>query len=579
MEYDLNHAAGLPILYPGDLGPFSWHQELLRRAGEADLPPPLSEETAKQIADKEVEYAHLAGQLKSYKARSLRRIAIPKKGISYLISENEATQRVLDLIADELHTWTSKHRLDPEFVMNPAEWGLGQMLAERRDLLVALRLAQSRPVESEKFIEGINRPFFVTVTELLISFIPIVGSVVAAYEAYTGEDLFGYELDHVDRAILGASVLLPFVGRFIKGGRALYTAERMAALYGRDAVQWSKVISASERLAARPGGIKLLRESADAVRSGKHLASDVERTKQLEALLKDLELDKLGVAKGVATAGVQDIARAEAIAKITAKYPVLLKGIKLDALALDRILAKGKNVDHIKGQLLEELLEVRVLELLGAQTGRRALGVEKVAGHLEFIPGYLIRDASGRQLTDGVLAIREAGSLRIVTIFEAKAGEAAVRELKLASSHLSELSVADRTELRRYSRDLLRELQEKAAVTGKPVTKTVEDIEREIILTERGGQVRRDIERLAPSLGETSTRIYVGGVETRAVVSPKASKFIGVLPRDVKSGNIKADVEQLGYAFDVLNVEAKSADLKSLAEDIAKLTARSTSQP
>lgn len=251
----------------------------------------------------------------------------------------------------------------------------------------------------------------------------------------------------------------------------------------------------------------------------------------------------------------------------------------LDAPALDRILAKGTNLNQVKGQLLEELLEVRVLELLGSQAGRRMLGVEKVAGKLEFIPGHLIRDAGGRQLTDGVLAIREAGRLRILTIFEAKAGKAAARELKLASSSMAELSAADRTELRRYARDLLRDLREQAAATGQPVTSTVEDIERELILTERGGQVRRDIERLAPSESETSTKIYVGGVETRAVVSPKGIKIVGVLPGDLKPGNLAVDIKQLGYAFDILNVDAKAADLTNLAEDLVKLVTPGSSTP
>ena len=63
----------------------------------------------------------------------------------------------------------------------------------------------------------------------------------------------------------------------------------------------------------------------------------------------------------------------------------------------------------------------------------------------------------------------------------------------------------------------------------------------------------------------------MGGVESPAIVSPRATKVIGVLPADVKPGNLTADLRQLGYAFDVLHVEATAADLANLAADLAKL--------
>jgi hypothetical protein len=281
MQIELESAPALPLRYPGSTGPFEWHRKVLATAGESLMPPVLDDKTAAAIADKIFEYSHLAGLLKSYKERSLRSISIPKKGISYLLSENSATQAVLNAIADELGRWVNKHKFDPGFLKYDTNWGLGELLAERTDLVVALRVAQLKPVESEKLYIGINRPLFVTVSEIAIAFIPVVGNAVAAYEAYSGEDIFGYDLDVVDRAVLGVSVLLPFIGRFVKGGKALYTASRMAQLYGRDAAEWPRVMSAAERLSTTSQGIKLLQESSTAVRSGKHIGEDAARAKAL----------------------------------------------------------------------------------------------------------------------------------------------------------------------------------------------------------------------------------------------------------------------------------------------------------
>jgi hypothetical protein len=64
----------------------------------------------------------------------------------------------------------------------------------------------------------------------------------------------------------------------------------------------------------------------------------------------------------------------------------------LDALAIEQILTKGPNVDHLKGQLLEELVERRVVPWLRTRMGGFALGITvPTCKKLEFIPGHLIR--------------------------------------------------------------------------------------------------------------------------------------------------------------------------------------------
>jgi len=534
---------------------------------------PLDDKTAKAIREKRREYYARIRFLRNFKDSSRESFGIPKLGISYLIYANDATQKVLNIIADELVRWVDAHMYDAEFLTHDAEWGTSEMLATRRDLLFALRLAQLQPVEREKFYEGIHRPLYVTIIETAISFIPIIGNAVALYESYTGEDLYGYELDTVDRAVLAGSVLLPFVGRFIKGGRALYSAERMVQLYGRDAAEWSRAIAAGEGLAAHPNGVKLLTEADNLVHSGKHIADNQTLEKEIQSLFEDINNAEKSITSGATTAA-KDIAHTSIISQklesLAAKYPIL-KTLPLDALAIDRILAKGSNISQVKGQLLEELLGSKITELLGTNTGKALLGIGNLEGQLEFIPGHLIRDTAGRQWSDGVLAIRQGNTLHILTIFEAKAGKRSARELSLASSSISDLSKEEREELRAEAREDLRKLRQRARRTGKPVTKTLEDIEKEFHLTELGGQVRRDIERAAPSEGQTSTKFLVDNVETNVIVSPRGTRVVGVLPTDVKSKSMIKDLRGLDYTFDVLNIDIKQNELETLAKELSDI--------
>lgn len=58
---------------------------------------------------------------------------------------------------------------------------------------------------------------------------------------------------------------------------------------------------------------------------------------------------------------------------------------------MERILLKGPNLNHLKGQLLEELLESRIVPWLKQRWGGLALALDVPAGkELEFIPGYII---------------------------------------------------------------------------------------------------------------------------------------------------------------------------------------------
>src|SRR5262249_60606179 len=96
---------------------------------------------------------------------------------------------------------------------------------------------------------------------------------------------------------------------------------------------------------------------------------------------------------------------------------------EIDANAIERIARYGHQ-SGVQGQLFEEVLFNRITVWLRDPAGKAALGLTEFEGRLQFFPGHLIRDANGRQLTDGVIAI-ETGNREyfVVAVFEGKSGE------------------------------------------------------------------------------------------------------------------------------------------------------------
>src|SRR4030095_12523906 len=82
---------------------------------------------------------------------------------------------------------------------------------------------------------------------------------------------FGYKLPVSERAILGASSLLPLAGRLVKGGRALYTESRLVALYGRDAAAWSRTLHVSGLAAEGMPALRAIEDAEVALRTERSL--------------------------------------------------------------------------------------------------------------------------------------------------------------------------------------------------------------------------------------------------------------------------------------------------------------------
>lgn len=497
------------------------------------------------------EYLDLS--LKILKWGSVKQQVIQDKqaGKQWLIlGPNALVPKINELIASELMRWFNAHPRTKELVTQSATVGLATMLSERPDLATLLRLAQTLPLDVEVSNIPVDRPAMVEAVEFAIGLIPVVGNVVAAYEAWSGEDLFGYQLTDLERGILGASVLLPVAGRLAKGGRALYSEARLVSLYGRDAAAWQRAIGASGRSAAEHQALDAIAKADRALRTQKSVAG---------ALAKEAATAVPTLTKGsAAIATTVDQAIVDLLKELRTAHPALSA---LDELALQRVLAKGPNVDHLKGQLLEEMIESRLVPWLGGREGGYALGIVVPAGKkLEFIPGHIVRDSMGRQISDGLLAYRDGEKLVIAAVFEAKAGKNAARELSLKKGGMSSLTEAERAELRANAKDVWLEQRDAARATGQPFKKTIDDVEKEYALSELGGQVRRDVERLAD--GAT---IRVGSENIAVTFSPTKTKFFGVIPRDVKAATIEAQLKDSGFTYEILGVDIASAKLKEIA--------------
>jgi hypothetical protein len=542
----------------GFTGAARWAYVSQQKASEQISPQYGSPE---QLSRKYEEYLDLSLQMLRWGRVKQELIVDKQAGKQYLVlGANPQVAEIMKVLSRELMLWFEAQPNTRDLIEWPARLGLATMLTERPDLSTLLRIAGTLPPDVEVSAVPVDRPAMVEAVELAIGLIPVVGSAVAAYEAWSGKDLFGYHLSDLERGILGASVLLPIAGRIVKGGRALYTEARLVSLYGRDAATWSKALSASGRGLAEREALTAVEKAERALRIEGSVTG---------AIARDAADSVPRLARGGgAAAATADQAIVDLLRDLHSAHPQL-RG--LDALSLERVLAKGPNVDHLKGQLLEELIESRLVPWLSSREGSFALGMTVPAGKkLEFIPGHLIRDVEGRQITDGMLVFREGEDLVVAAVFEAKAGKHAARELSLKRASLSGLTDAERTELRANAKDVWREQRAEARAAGKPFKKTLEQVEKEYALSELGGQVRRDVERLAEGTTGPS-RIRVGTQEFTVRMSPTRTKFFGVLPSDVRAATIEAQLKEIGFSYEILGVDIKASALKDIASSLQPL--------
>ncbi|TVP53417.1 MAG: hypothetical protein EA349_13800 [Halomonadaceae bacterium] len=194
---------------------------------------------------------------------------------------------------------------------------------------------------------------------------------------------------------------------------------------------------------------------------------------------------------------------------------------------------------------------------------------------MEFVPGHLIRDSAGRQISDGMVIHRRRDQVQILTIFEAKAGRQGARELSLSGGSFSSLSGPERLELRAYARDIHRERLEMARLSGDPQAlasvPSIETIQSQVLLRERGGQIRRDMERLGASAEGTLTTLHFGSLATPVQLSPTRTRVVGVVPRDLATRQLQQELRDLPYNTEIWGIDLTRSALSDIVKELAGL--------
>lgn len=205
----------------------------------------------------------------------------------WLVWASEREKAVRDLIAREfLHEEIARMH-EKSFTATTAEQDFKAFLRSHPEEFGAYVLAQAYPQTEGYDIPPEDIPLWQTAVETAISFIPVVGSIVAGTEALVGYDLFGHELSTTDRAILGAAVLLPAAAKVFKLGRAAVTVATLARDYRLSAREADAAFRALSGL--RPGskGVRLLDDAAREVRAGRPVR-DAGRLGEIKELLTSM---------------------------------------------------------------------------------------------------------------------------------------------------------------------------------------------------------------------------------------------------------------------------------------------------
>ena len=152
------------------------------------------------------------------------------------------------------------------------------------ELRKALLLTSSHP-DVEQY--GIEIQAWQIAVEVIVGFIPIVGTIVGAKEVITGEDLFGHELSTTERVIIGVTLLLPAFGKLYKVGRGVLAAEEMVRLYGLSTREAAYTYRFALKLGPGTAGARLFASAGEEIRAGRKV-TDQKLLQEMEQVLKDV---------------------------------------------------------------------------------------------------------------------------------------------------------------------------------------------------------------------------------------------------------------------------------------------------
>lgn len=375
-------------------------------------------------------------------------IDAPSEGVSYLIMASENERLVREIIAEGfLHYMVERmSQPDPKFRETTADQDLLTFLKENPDLLDALNIAYAHPYVEKHDLER-DIPGWQTAISVAIGFIPVVGQIVGAYEAISGEDIFGNPLTGTERAIIGACILLPAASKIYKVSKAAVTSGEIARTYRLTARESDALFRATAEI--KPGSIgeKLLGSAKADILAGKKIV-DQQRMDDLAALLKEMGMLDDATARVLSfarrttrpvTRRIDRLELSKFVSKLTPDELAHLQTLGEDAwsrlftYATSRTSAFGKGgaarsgaIFSLKGKIAEELFTLTkefddmhkaVLEIA------RKEGIP--ADSVKFITNVVSDMPKGSpfptgELTDGVFVAFHNNKARVLGVIESK---------------------------------------------------------------------------------------------------------------------------------------------------------------
>jgi hypothetical protein len=474
-------------------------------------------------------------------------IDAPSQGITYLIMASENERLVRELIAEGfLHYMVERmSKPDPAFRKTTADQDLIKFLDENPDLEDALRIAYAHPYVEKHDLER-DIPGWQIAIEVAVGFIPIVGQVVGAYEAISGEDLFGNPLTGTERAIIGACILLPAASKLYKVSKAAVTTSEIARTYRLTAREADALFRATAEIKPGSLGEKLLGSAKSDILAGKKIV-DEQRMQDLAALLKEMGMLDDATARVLSfarrttrtvTRRVDRLELSKFVPKLTADELGHLQTLGEDAwsrlfsYASSRTSSFGKTgaarsgaIYSLKGKISEELF---TLTKEFDETRKAVLEIAKKEGipadSVKFITNVVSDMPKGSpfptgELTDGVFVAFHNNKARVLGVIESK-----------SPSNLKDLATAK---------------------------------------GEYFGQIEKDLERFSEFTVYFDGRAFA---ETDIVISRHNTLWIGVGPPGFSLGPTHMERIQNGIpGFRLVNGLVDDARLNEVAERLLQL--------
>lgn len=613
---------------PGTRGPFLWRFSKIKEAEKSFME---YEPTNTEIVQKLKEYQEKVDSLLKDVFVNTKTFLNSSGGCpkSYFIEpkfimeegkEGKTKQIAMELVKQikfAVLNWVINNCFNRNLYKMPVVNGIATALEERQELVLLISTVQALGTNVVEYEPQIEVSLGDELAAFIMSCIPYVGNALTLLDAYEGRDAFCRNLSLTERILTSITVGLPFIKLLAKGGKAVYTASRLAQLYGREAKVWSMMIQMGERATAQPDVAKALFEARIMVREGKKLSPQI--LKKAEYSLSKI-MEKNG-AKSIVYSNEEQIF--EKLRRLISVKPQLKN---LDEFALKRVAEKTEGtteqrINAAKGRLMEELFESLVTPLMRDPFGVSALfkGGEKVK-KIIYLPGHILTTGVVKgEITDGMFVLihpkaeikpvwfgsrtseeisRIKGLIEVWGVVECKAGN--VKSSAKGLKYEYDLTRRDREAIKAAAQEImtgksvknraqyLYTLSEKdrndiksiLIKQGKPFT--LENIEEEIKkkykIGELGGQIRMDLERLDEFEDGSLPRIFVGDEEYLVKLrSFTKTKMFGVLTRDVRSQEIvkkltdPVKVGGEGLNFEVIGINITQKELRELAIDVLKM--------